>query len=359
MLGAGLELTPGAFRASFIAGRLQQAVPLDTLDTLNVTQSAYERTGFAGRLGYGADVFSIDFSFLKAQDDTNTLATEAASNASLRPGENLVVGAGISLKPANGLTFKIDGAISDYTRDVRSDSIALSDEAMCWVMSLFHALPPQIYTALKAEMSYYGGTFSTTANYARVDPDYQSMGAYYTAGDIESVSLSPSLRLAKGKLNLTGNFSWAHDNLQDKKLATTHSLSPSLTMNWNPSSRFGLMLSASDVIMSQSDGLLPINDTTVMDQSTPSITLSPRYMINDTSLSHVFFLTTTHQQLIDNNSFTSQYSEYSTTIANLSWTMTAQRASFTLNSSVTGTLVENIAASRQHGAHRLGHPKDY
>lgn len=359
MFGAGLELTPGNFRASFIAGRLRQAVPLDTLDSLNVTESGYERTGYAGRLGYGADVFSFDLSFLKAQDDTNTLSSAATSGTSLRPGENLVVGAALSIKPANGLTFKVDGAISDYTRDIRSDSIALSEAAETLGEVIVPRASTQIYTAFSTELTYYGSTFSTTANYTRVDPDYQSMGAYYTAGDLESVSLAPSLRLAKGKLNLTGNFTWAHDNLQDKKLATTSSISPSLTMNWNPGNQFGLMISASDIITSQSAGRLPINDTTVMDQHTPSVTVGPRYMINDTSLSHVFFLTTTHQRLIDNNSFTSQWSEYNTTIANLSWTMTASRSSLTLNSSVTGTVVENVAGEQTMWGASVGTTKGF
>lgn len=359
IFGAGLELTPGDFRASFITGRLRQAVPLDTLDSLNIEEPAFERTGFAGRLGYGADVFSFDLSFLKAQDDTNTLTSAATSSASLRPGENLVVGAAMSLKPVNGLTFKLDGAISDYTRDVRSDSISLSDGAETLGEVIVPRASTQIYTAFRAEMSYYGDAFSTTANYTRVDPDYQSMGAYYTAGDVESISLSPSLRLAKGKMNLTGNFTWAHDNLQDKKLATTQSLSPSLTMNWNPGTKFGLMISASDIISSQSAGRLPINDTTVMDQHTPSITIGPRYMINDTAVSHFFFLTTTHQQLIDNNEFTSRWSEYNTTIANLSWTMTASRAALSLNSSLTGTLVENVAGQQTTWGASVGATKGF
>ena len=359
MFGAGLELTPGNFRASFIAGRLRQAVPLDTLDSLNVEQPSYERTGYAGRLGYGSDVFSVDLSFLKAEDDTSTITSGATNRTNLRPGENLVVGAALSVKPANGLTFKVDGAISDYTRDVRSDSIALSNAAETLGDVIVPRASTQIYTAFRTELTYYGSTFSTTANYTRVDPDYQSMGAYYTAGDMESVSLAPSLRLAKGKLNLTGNFIWAHDNLQDKKLATTTSLSPSLTMNWNPGTKFGLMVSASDIITSQSAGRLPINDTTVMDQQTPSITIGPRYMINDTSLSHVFFLTATHQRLIDNNSFTSLWSEYNTTIANLSWTMNASKSSLSLNSSVTGTLVENVAGEQTMWGASVGATKGF
>lgn len=359
IFGAGLELTPGNFRAAFITGRLHDAVPVDSLDSLNIQQAAYSRSGMAGRLGYGGEAFSFDLSFLKAQDDTTTLSTAAAQGANLLPAENLVLGSTISFKPANGLTFRLDGAVSDYTRDVRSDSIALSDGADALGEVIVPRASTQIYTAFKSDISYYGGSFTALANYTRVDPDYKSMGAYYTTSDVESISFSPSLRLAKGKVNLTGNFMWAHDNLQDKKMATTTTLAPLLTLNWNPGSRFGLMISASDNIMSQSEGTLPLNDTIAMNQHNPSLTIAPRYSINDTAVSHFIYLTTTHQRLLDNNTFTAPYSEYDVTIANLAYTLTMNRSGLSLNGSVTGTYFNNSIGDRTTYGTSLGASKAF
>ena len=357
MLGAGLELTPGDFRASFIAGRLQQAAQVDTTDSLNVIEPAYERTGYAGRIGYGNEGFSVDLSFLKAADDTGSIRSVAADNANVRPGENLVVGATFSLKPANGLTFKVDGAISDYTRDVRSDSIALADGTEALGDVITPRASTQIYTALRADANYYGTVFSMSANYTRIDPDYQSMGAYYTAGDVESISIAPSVAAANRRLTFNGSFTWAHDNLQDKKLATTQTLSPSLTVNWSPSSSFGILLTGSTQMISQSEGTLPVNDTTRLDQQIPMVMVAPRYMISDTTLSHAFFLTATHQRLIDGNEFTADYSEYNTTIASLSYTLTGLKSSFSLTGSVTTARIENLAGEQITNSVSLGGSK--
>ncbi|MCB0714046.1 MAG: hypothetical protein KDD67_17105 [Ignavibacteriae bacterium] len=357
MLGAGVELMPGDFRASFIAGELQQGVQVDTADTLNIVEPVYRRTGYAGRLGYGNNGFSVDLSFLKAADDTTSLRNTIAENANVRPGENLVVGATFGLKPANNLTFKIDGAVSSYTRDVRSDSIALSDEAEAFGDVITPRASTQIYTALRADANYYGNVFSMNANYTRIDPDYQSMGAYYTSGDVESVSIAPSLAVANRKLTFNGSFTWGHDNLQGKKLATTENLSPSLTMNWSPSASFGILLTGSTQMISQSEGTLPVNDTTRLHQQTPMVMVAPRYMITDTTFSHAFFLTATHQRLLDNNTFTASYSEYNTTIASLSYTLTGLKSSFSVTGSLTGTRMENLAGEQITTSVSLGGSK--
>ncbi len=331
MLGAGVELNPGSFRLGFMTGRLNRAVEDDTNSTIEIP--AYERTGFSGKLGYGSEANHLDLIVLKAKDDTNSIRA-VASNSDLRPAENLVLGASARATVIDGLSLNADFAVSDYTRDIRSDLLDLDQDAQ----ALGDAIPPrastQIYTALTAGMSLNIETFNLQASYSRIDPDYRSMGAYYLNNDLESFTLAPSLYLTGSSLSINANVSLQKDNIQGKKQATTRRLTPILNISWSPSAAFGLTVQASDMRTSQSAGNRPLNDTLRMDQHSPSLLIAPRYTIDDSIVSHSFYATLSLQGVVDNNSFTAGYSEYSSTAADLSYTLSLPASATTLNGSI-------------------------
>lgn len=357
ILGGGIELTPGNFRLSFVGGRLKQAVQADTT-IRQLGGPSYERTGFAGRIGYGSDAASIDLMFLKAKDDTNSITPLNLPGDPL-PGENLVVGATGGLRIFDGMNLQVTGAISDYTRDVRSDSIPLTGTAETFGEVIPPRLSTQVYTAVNAGLTYSSGSFYGKLDYTRVDPDYQSMGAYFLNSDVQSISFTPSLSMLNNRLNVSGLFQYQHDNLQDKKLATTKRFFPSINVAWSPGTRFGLNLNVSEMLTSQSAGRLPLNDTTVMTQHNPTIILSPRYLIPDTSVSHSFYLTAMHSRLIDNNRFTAQYTEYNTTSTNLSYSAEFAKSALSLTGSVSATRLENRVGAFTTSGFALGGTKGF
>ncbi|MBR9978344.1 MAG: hypothetical protein KFH87_09665, partial [Bacteroidetes bacterium] len=67
-LGGGLEGNPGLLRFGLMYGRLQRAVEEDTTAG-RFTVPAYQRTGFAGRIGIGSSADYFDVLFLRAKDD--------------------------------------------------------------------------------------------------------------------------------------------------------------------------------------------------------------------------------------------------------------------------------------------------
>lgn len=358
ILGGGLELTPGDFRLSFVAGRLKQAVQADTADStiLQREGASYERTGFAGRIGYGSDAASLDVMFLKAKDDTASISNPAP-DGDLMPAENLVIGATAALRFFKGMNLQVTGAISDYTRDLRSDSIPLSGVAESFGDVIPPRLSTQVYTALNAGLTYQTGNFYGRFDYVRVDPDYQSMGAYFLNSDVQSFTFTPSISLAKNRLSLSAILQYQHDNLQNKKLATTSRIAPSLNVAWSPGTTFGLNLNVADMLTSQAAGRLPLNDTTMMEQHNPTIILSPRYVIADTSVSHAFYLTGMHSRLIDNNAFTAQYTEYNTTSADLSYNLDLSKSALSLTGSVSTTRLENLGGEFYTSGFALGGTK--
>lgn len=339
-LGAGIELNPGKLRIAFMNGRFNRAVEEDTAQ-LGVQEPAYERTGFAGKIGFGSDENFVDLIALKAKDDPSSLKNQPIGSETL-PGENLVLGATARITPAAGLSFDVDLGVSDYTRDVRADTIEIASE----INELGGVIQPRastaVYTAMTfaANYSFSGG--GVRASYSRIDPDYRSMGAYYMSNDLESFTISPNFSAFDSKLSVNANFGWSHDNVQEKKNATTTRVSPSIDINWSPSSEFGVFAQLSSLITSQTAGNLPLNDTTRMNQQTPSLMLSPRYSIGDSAIGHSVTVTLLHTLLSDANSFTAQFTEYTTTSADAAYTLAFPTNGLSLTATVGTSRLANL-----------------
>lgn len=350
VLGAGVELTPGDFRLGFIAGRFARAVEEDTARP--GATPAYERTGFSGKIGYGSEANHIDLIVLKAKDDSSSLRS-APILSQVRPAENLVVGASgrASFGPAS---IYGDFAISDYTRDIRSQQIALQGEAE----TLGDIIPPrastQLYTALNTGLSLNIGTFALQASYARIDPDYQSMGAYYLANDLQSLTLAPSLSLLENTLYLNGSLLLQEDNIQGKKRATTTRVTPMVAAFYSPSTSFGVHLQLSDMITSQKAGTLPLNDTLRMEYRTPTAIISPRYIIQDSTVTHNFSGSLSYQGLLDGNAISALYSEYTSLGADITYAIALPRSGLGFNGSVTANRLENTGGTYTSNGFALG-----
>lgn len=338
ILGAGVELSPGDFRMGFIAGRFNRAVEEDTLRPGVVP--AYERNGFAGRIGYGSEANHLDLIVVKAQDDPGSLRA-GPTLSDVRPAENLVLGAGGRVSIIDGLSIHADFAVSDYTRDVRSEELTLSKEVSALGDLIAPRTSTQVYMALSGGLSYSLGAFALQAGYSRIDPDYQSMGAYYLGGDIESFNVAPSVALFENELTLNASVISTSDNIQGKKTATTNRLIPSLNIGWSPSAAFGITLQAGDMITAQRAGNRPLNDTTRMRQRSPSLAIGPRYSIDDSIISHSFYGGVNVAALVDDNPFTANYTEYTSAGADLAYTLSMPRSGLTLNASVGSNRLAN------------------
>lgn len=354
IFGAGLEVTPGPIRASFIAGRLRSLVAADSTDSIGSNRTEFSRSGYAGLIGYKGDLFEIELSGLLASDDTtgNDAAILLADGA--RPAENIVGAVAVAFRPLDGLRLKISAGLSEYTRDVRSDTISLGEGLDALGKLQTPRLSTQVYTGLRAEASFTKGIVGLRGDYTRIDPDFQSMGAYYSASDVEAINLGATLSPAGRKLRLAADLLLSHDNVAGKKRATTSTLGPSLTLDWAPSTAFGLSLNASTRILSQSAGTLPLSDTVRMNYQTPMITLMPRYSIIDTATVHAFSLMGTHQRMIDENDFSASYTEYATTTASLGYSMNRIRSGLSLNTSLMLTSLEKSNGAEQTLGGSLG-----
>ena len=320
-LGGGVELNPGNLRFGAVYGRFNKAISTN-LSEPDIIPS-YQRTGYALKVGYGKPGNYVDLLMLRAHDDSSSIASVPQSTTqTVTPAENLVVGVTSRLLIIKHITVELDAAVSAYTRDVRSSAVsAEGSNAVVRFFGKFFTprLSTQLTQATQAAIGYRTKNASIKLQYKRIDPNFQTMGAYYFQSDIESYAIAPTLSLMQGKLRLSGSYGIQYDNLDHNKNARTGRTIGSLVASYNPATAFGIDLQLSNYGISQQAGLRPIIDTLKLAQNNFSATVNTRYTIQNEEVVSLFTLSATRQQLSDLNQITAALTNNTNTNLNLGY----------------------------------------
>lgn len=320
-LGGGVELNPGKLRLGAVYGRFNKAISTNLAEPDIIP--AYQRTGYAVKVGYGKPGNYIDLIMLRAKDDSaSILSVPQSVSQTVSPAENLVVGVTTRLLLVKHITVELDGAVSAYTRDVRASEVAA--EGASPVVRLFGKLftpklSTQLTQATQAAIGYRGQNAGIKLQYKRIDPNFQTMGAYYFQSDIESYAIAPNLTLMEGKLRLSGSYGIQYDNLASNKSARTGRTIGSLVVSYNPATKFGVDVQLSNYGISQQAGIRPLIDTLKLAQNNLSATVNTRYTLQKEDVLQVFTLTTTYQKLSDLNANTASQTENDNVNLNLGY----------------------------------------
>ncbi|WP_338873514.1 hypothetical protein WBJ53_30735 [Spirosoma sp. SC4-14] len=320
-LGGGAELNPGKLRLGAVYGRFNKAI------STNLAQPdiipAYQRTGYALKVGYGKPGNYVDLLLLRAHDDSTSITSlPQSATQSVAPAENLVVGATSRLLIRKHITVELDAAVSAYTRDVRSTVVAAegSNAVTRFFGRMFTArISTQLTQATQAAIGYRTKNAGIKLQYKRIDPNFQTMGSYYFQSDIESYAIAPNLTLLEGKLRLSGSYGIQIDNLAKNKNARTGRTIGSLVVSYNPATAFGIDLQLSNYGISQQAGLRPIIDTIRLAQNNFSATINTRYTIQNEQVVQLVTLIATRQQLTDLNERTAAFTNNTNTNLNLGY----------------------------------------
>lgn len=307
MFGAGVELTPGIFRLGFMYGRLNRATDLDTT-TGSFTPYSYTRMGLAVKAGIGTGKNFINFTMIKAKDDSLSVSKILKkSEKRINPAENVVFGLN------SRLTYKAffiegDVGLSLYTNDMNS-SLKSADSLPKILTSTIGSFlhfngTTEFYSAYDLAVGFKLKLLSLKLQYKRIDPDYKSMGAYFFNSDLRNITLTPSFTMFKQKLTFSGSIGFQRDNLQNQKETTSHRIIGSANLSTNISESFGFDASFSNFSTSQKPGRFFVSDSFMVAQTTKNFSLSPRYIINNTNVSHAFLLSWNLMDLLDLNPLT-------------------------------------------------------
>ncbi len=310
MLGAGVELNPGKFRLGFMYGRLNRATTLDTT-TQSLAPISFSRKAFAVKVGYGTENNFVDISMLKGKDDPNSLAMSKLSLDSLdvSPAANTVLGISTRLTLTRHIFIEGDIGTSLYTRDI--NSLLVLDSVTEPVIKTLKSIATvngttSLYTAFNGAIGYKTKLYSVKLQYQRIDPDFQSMGAYFFNSDLESYAIAPSLHLFRNKIRFNGSIGFQHDNLQHQKEATTHKVIANAMLSADLTKQLGIDVNYSNFSNNQQPNTIRFADSLKIVQTTQNLSVSPRWMLIGKTISHTVILSANIMQMNDFNNYFAQ-----------------------------------------------------
>lgn len=317
-LGAGVELNPGLFRVGAVVGRFNKAIEQNLANPDIIP--AFQRKGYAVKLGIGRPNNYFDLIAFKAKDDLSSIATDSVTNTLTQPGENMVLGASSRLLIFRKFTFEGDAGLSGYTQDVRDTEVQYDAKTAEVLGPFFTARQSTTVTfAGQSAIGYRSKVFGVKLQYKYIEPGYRTMGAYYFQNDLKSYTIAPELTLAKGKVRLLGSYGIQEDNLRKNKSNQMARQIGSFMAAINPAQIFGIDLQVSNYGIAQRAGLRPVIDTLRLEQNNFSWMVNTRLNFLGSSASNLFMLTFSEQRLNDLNAETQDLTENRNLNANLSW----------------------------------------
>ena len=182
-LGAGIELTPKNYRLGFVYGQFARAIEEDASGQdarYQYLRPTYQRLGMAFKLGFGQPKAYLDFSIFKAKDVVGSI-TKPTDKSRILPMENLALGVKNHLSFfKQKLTFDFDLGVSLLTRNILNTTL---ENPQPWQKTFLKFMKvnasTNFFTAatVATGFSFKGG--GIRIGYQRIDPDYQSLGAYF------------------------------------------------------------------------------------------------------------------------------------------------------------------------------------
>lgn len=338
-LGGGIEINPGILRAGFVYGRFARAIDEDStaLDPrIRFIRPAYKRMGYGGKLGIGKANNYVDFLFFTAKDDILSI-TRPSLRSQVRPQENLTVGikSQFSLLKKR-LAFDIDLGASVLTRDSQLGNTVTPEVSAVKFLNGFVTLNNSTgwFTAGHVASTYTFGLGSVGLRYQRVDPDYQSLGAYYFQTDIQQITIDPSLNLFQGKLSVSGSYGLANDNLNGKQVATTNRVVSSASVSIMPDPSLNINLNYSNFGISQNRVRSVFDDSTAVSLVSASYGFSVTYSLYRKEESHSLSMYGNYQNTADQNRFTRAFSDAGSLSGSISYNYSYNPAGLALGTSV-------------------------
>lgn len=233
--GVGVDLDRGEkWRVSALSGRFAKAVDSDSLRNI---PPVLKRTGQALRMRYGTNVSYSEIILFHARDISNGVDT-----LTVKPRRNLAASLRGSAKLLPRLRMTAEMANSIMTRN--SDAEKRQGQLLLARMFSFpETRSTAAYQALNASLEWQEKDYTIGLAYQRIDPGYETLGAYHFNNDLENVALNGSGRLLDNKLSLAASAGTQRDNIDGKKTSSMRRIVSSFNAQYSPSDRLNLSAS--------------------------------------------------------------------------------------------------------------------
>lgn len=305
--GVGLEYKGSRFRSSAFYGVLRKAVN-DNPEDPNPRTPQYKRYGWGFSTGYGKGGNSIDLYLLRAYDSPGSI--DEYWRQYYHPQENLVVGLKGQLAIRNWMSFAANFATSAFTADKESEKVTAGSATRF----------DKIFDARYTTTLRYAGDASlnlsfpflrTSFFYKIIQPNYVSLGTYYTSNNYHSLGVNLGTTLFS-RLSLAASFSGQADNLAKQQLYTTKGYVYNASANLRVNNNINVAAMYNGYLQTQSDGTQAVNDTTRIHRILHSATLMPTFNKMGETLDHTLSVSANYTQNKDLNRFSIGASDVTT-----------------------------------------------
>ncbi len=296
--GVGLEWRDKQFRASAFYGVLRRAVN-DNPDDPTARIPQYRRYGWGISAGYSKGGNSIDLYFLRAYDSESSI--DERWRTRVRPQENLVLGLKGQLSYKNFLSLAANVATSAFTADRESQQV-MTDEARRFDKIFETRYTSRLRFAGDATLGLTLKGFNASIFYKYIQPDYVSLGTYYTSNNYHTLGLSAGTTLFR-RLTLSASFSGQEDNLAKQQLYTTRGYVYNAMASLRVSDRMNVTAMYNGYLQSQGDDTAQVNDTTEIHRVLHSFSLVPTYNLPGELFDHTISLSANYTENRDLNKF--------------------------------------------------------
>ncbi|HEV7381395.1 MAG TPA: hypothetical protein VGN64_16465, partial [Dyadobacter sp.] len=304
----------------------------------------------------------IDLSFLQAKDREKDLEISRDS-AFVRPAANSVLGTSFKVSFLQYLQVFGDGGVSVYTRDSRSDLMVEIDSTQKLIKSVADILKvngtTEYYVAYNGGAGYTGKYFSLKLIYRYVDPNFQSMGAYFFQDDLRNITINPSFNALKGKLRFMGSFGIQKDNVKKNKAATTSRIIGLANLSWDLSDRFGLDAHYANYTSNAEPTVTLVENRYLLAQTNSNVSVTPRLILPGKTMTQVVILSYNLSSLKDLNKDTLQTANILSQVIFLNHNLTLNSLGLTVISGLNYTSNELAAGAIKNYSINLGFSKSF
>jgi len=226
-------------------GRLNKAVGFDTASTSNTP--SYKRMGYGLKLGYKMKSGVVEAIFFRSKDESGSLDSVPV-DLGITPQENLVLSLKTTQTIVKGLNIGFEYSASALTSDSRLEqSSNQPNNIFKYVGPFFNANNSSAYfNAFNATLQYSFNVSSLALRYERIDPEYQTHGAYYFTNDLENIAINASTSLLKQKVNVSANVGIQRDDLENQKMSNMQRVVTSFNVGINATEKLNISLSYSN-----------------------------------------------------------------------------------------------------------------
>ncbi len=317
--GVGLEYNAKKVRFGAFYGELRNAIN-DDPENPTARQPQYSRLGWGLKAGYGSQRNYLDLYFLRAYDRINSV--DVRWRDKINPQDNIAVAVKGGLGITRWLSLRGNLAWSAFTSDKRAGRLH-TDLTDRWdkVFDARYTSLMRIAGDISATLNLKG--LSTTLFYRMVQPDYTTLGLYYTSNNYQSLGINASTTLFK-KITLSASFSGQEDNITRRQLYTTRGFVYNASASTSLSENLSITAGYSGYRQLQSDCKAHVNDTTRVNRVMHSIYLTPSYVIDGETTENAFSLSASYTQNKDLNRFATGISDVTTLSAGLSHSITVK-----------------------------------